>query len=106
MAAGTQYASELVVTASQTIPITADIVLVDCTAGAVTVTLYSPQGMYPGNIVGGVGQGGRVRVVKTDAGGNAVTVATASGSIIGLTSITAQNQSRLYEANGISRWYS
>jgi hypothetical protein len=104
---GTKEQSILKITASATIPITADLVEVDATGGAVTVTLYSPQGQWPGAMWAGNNQGGRVRVMKTDASGNAVTVVCLTpGTVFGTPTITAQYQSRLFDADGISRWYS
>lgn len=104
MSYGTQYESILTVTGNTTVLVTNDVILVDTSSGAVTITLYDPQGQWGGNIWAGNNQGGRVCVMKTDTSANAVTVATTAGSIFGPTSLTKQYQSALFEADGVSKW--
>lgn len=64
-----------------------DCILVDASAGPVTITLPDPTTipLTPFNLIGASGNdaAGRVRVVKTDATANPVTLAAASGSIYG-----------------------
>lgn len=80
-----------------------DLVLVDASAGAVTVTLYTPAGNYPNwpqlsNL-------GNVRVQKTDSSANPVTIATAAGSIIGQSVLRQQYQSGQFVSDGLLSWY-
>ena len=80
-----------------------DVILVDASGGAVTVTLYTPignfaEGFQTQNV-------GNVRVIKTDSSAFAVTVAAAAGSIVGQTVIAQQNQGVQYISDGIGTWY-
>lgn len=63
---------------------------VDATAGAKTVTLPAPA-TYPGRVIS---------VSKSDSSGNAVTVGSASGSVLGVTSLGAQYAAATYVSNG------
>lgn len=101
---GTPYQTITSKTADYTVTAGDDVILVDASAGAVTITLYTPIGNYPnGSQLSDVGT---VRVVKTDAGSYPVTIATAAGSIVGPTVLRQQNQGALYTADGVGTWYS
>lgn len=64
-----------------------DVILVDASAGAVTITLPDPTTIppVPFNFLSATGNDstGRVRVVKIDATSNPVTIAAAVGSVLG-----------------------
>lgn len=97
---GSPYERILAKTADYTVVAGEDVIRVDSSAGAVTITLYSPADKYPTK-----GDYGRVRVVKTSSDTYPVTVATASGSIVGNSVLRTQNQAALYESDGIATWY-
>lgn len=88
-------------TANYTVAVGDDVVEVDASAGAVTVTLYDPNGKYYESTK----DQGRVRVIKTDSSSYPVTVATASGSIKGQTVLRQQYQSGDFISDGIATWY-
>lgn len=78
-----------------------DLILVDASGGAVTITLPTPLGRYPGagaNV-------GDVMVVKTDSSSYPVTITPASGSIVGQSVLRQQNQSARFISNGIDKYY-
>lgn len=87
-------------TANYTVQLGDDLILVDASAGAVTITLYDPNGKYPI-----YPDQGRVKVVKTDTTANPVTVATAAGSIIGQAVLRQQGQSAEFICDGIATWF-
>lgn len=88
-------------TANYTVQIGEDLVLVDASAGAVTITFYDPNGKYPR-----AGDFGDVRVVKTDASSFPVIVAAAAGSsILGQSILRQQGQSARFLTDGIATWY-
>ncbi len=69
-------------------------IAVDATAGAKTVTLPAPA-TYPGRVIS---------VSKTDSSGNAVTVASAAGSVYGATSLASQYSAGTYVSDG-TNWH-
>lgn len=78
-----------------------DVILVDASSGAVTITLPLAGGRFFEKA-----DKGRVRVVKTDSSANRVTVA-ASGSdaIKGVSELRQQNQSADYQSDGSATWF-
>lgn len=89
------------VTTTYQVLTTDDLILADATAGAFTVTLPSPAGLF-----GGVNAPQPTfRVQKVDSTANAVTLATAAGSIIGNTNLTSQFQTATYIPDGGAFWY-
>ena len=90
-------------TANYTATIGDDVILVDASSGAVTITLYTPIGNFPEQTQ--TANVGNVRVVKTDSSANAVTVATAAGSVFGVTVLAQQYQSQQYLSDGVGAWY-
>lgn len=98
---GSAYQSIVSKTANYTVVAGEDVILVDASAGGVTITLYDPQGNYPGH-----GRDvGEVRVVKIDDSPNLVTVAAAAGSIQGLSILRQKNHAVTYLSDGIATWY-
>jgi hypothetical protein len=87
--------------ASAPIPIGADVVTADASGGPRTVTLPSP--MVCGDADSK--QLGTIRILKTDASANAVTIATPDGVIIGKTSLPAQNASAICVPSGAGQWF-
>jgi hypothetical protein len=86
---GTNFVTPIELTASQTLDFAPMIVLTDASGAAVTVTLPDP----------GTFEGKTVTIQKMDATGNAVNIATASGTIYGgTTAITTQYTARDYTA--------
>jgi hypothetical protein len=83
------------ITASGAVLPTDGVILVDATAGAVTVTLQSA----------GIGVG-EVVIKKKDSSGNAVTIAPPSGTIDGAASValTAQNKAIRVACDGANYW--
>lgn len=99
---GTSTQRVVTVTATTyTVPTSIDVVFADASSNAITITLYTPVGNYAYDKLAG----GKVIVIKTDTTQNAVTVATAAGSILAPTTLSAKYQSIIYESNGIN-WYS
>ncbi len=86
--------------ANVSIPADTDVVLVDATAGPRTVTLPTPSVRS-----GGPSPLGEIRILKTDASANAVTIATVDGVIIGKTSLPAQNASATCVPSGAGQWF-
>lgn len=97
---GSPYERILAKTADYTVVAGEDVIRVDSSSGAVTITLYSPADKYPSK-----GDYGRVRVVKTSSDTYPITVATAAGSIVGNAVLRVQNQAALFESDGIASWY-
>jgi len=78
------------------------LLLVDTTAGAVTVTLPSPAGIwaqYPYTSVQG-----DVRIMNIGNTGYAVNIATASGTLRGQSQLTQRYQVARFLSDGISTW--
>ena len=88
--------------ANVSIPPETDVVTVDATAGPRTVTLPSPS-VRSGS--GGPSPLGEIRILKTDASANTVTIATADGAIVGKTSLPSQNASATCVPSGAGQWY-
>lgn len=78
-----------------------DVIEVEASAGAVTITLYDPNGKYYED----VRDQGRVRVIKTDSSANPVTIATAAGAIKGQAVLRQQYQAADLISDGIATWY-
>ena len=80
-----------------------DVILADTTSGPVTITLYTPVGNYAE--FGQTGNSGIVRIINIGATGNALTVATAAGSITGVATFAQANSGATYQSDGIGTWY-
>lgn len=87
-------------TGNYTVQIGEDAILVDASGGAVTITLYDPNGKFPR-----VGDFGDVRVIKTDASSFPVIVAAAGASIQGQAILRQQGQAARFLTDGIATWY-
>lgn len=87
-----------------TVPAGTNLVLVDCTGGAVSVILYSPGSQFAANSVP-LNQTGQVAVIKTDSSGNDVTVSTAAGSIVGPTVLADEGAAVQYTSDGSATWF-
>jgi hypothetical protein len=97
---GSTYQSIKSVSAAYTVVDGDDVIRVDASAGAVPIILPDPAGRCQA-----AGDCGRVCVVKTDSSSYPVTVATASGSIVGVSVLRNQNQSADYQSDGSATWY-
>lgn len=99
---GSVYQRIISKTANYTVVAGDDVVNVNAASGAVTITLYDPQGKYP--------EAGRdeglVSIIKTDSSPNPVTIATAAGSLVGQVVLRQQYQSVTFRSDGIATWYS
>jgi hypothetical protein len=98
---GSVYQQIVAKTADYTVQDGDDLILVDASGGAVTITLPTPLGRYPcaGRNVGDV------MIVKTDTSSYPVKIAAASGSIVGQSALRQQNQSARFISDGIANWY-
>lgn len=92
------------IAASTTIDPGVDLVLVDASAGAVTVTIPTPIGVYPNYPQGS--NVGNIRIMKTDSSGNPVLISPAAGTLIGQSQIVQQYQSVQVQSDGVGSWYS
>jgi len=79
-----------------------DLLLVDTTAGAITVTLPAAAANYS-NGPNGLGP---FRIVNIGATGYAVNVTAASGTMYGNTQLLGQYSEDVYTSDGVSGWYS
>lgn len=91
-------------TADYTVTPGVDLVLVNASSGAVTITLYTPVNNWPNYPQGS--NNGNVRIVKIDSGSYPVIVAAAAGTINGQTRIAQQYGSLQLLSDGIANWYS
>lgn len=98
---GSVYQTILSKTADYTVLPGDDLIQVDTSSGAVTITLYTPANNYPESSR----DVGRVRIIKTNAGGNPVTIATAAGSIVGASILRSQNQVADMISDGQGVWF-
>lgn len=98
---GSPYQTIQSKTADYTVMPVDDLILVSTASGAVTITLYTPAGNY-GNVTK---DSGRVRVMKTNAGGASVTIATAAGAIVGGSLLYSANQVADFLSDGQGTWY-
>lgn len=97
---GSVYQQLVSKSADYTVQDADDLVLVDASGGAVTITLPTPLGRYPA-----IDGRGLVRIVKTDSSANPVTVTPAAGSIVGQAVLRNQNQSAEFQSDGIDKYY-
>jgi hypothetical protein len=97
---GTVYQQLVTKTANYTVQDADDLVLVDATAGAVTITLPTPIGRYPG-----IDGRGLIRIMKIDQTANPVIVTPAAGTLLGQSELRDQQQSALYQSDGVASWY-
>lgn len=91
----TNFVGSQLLTASGDVDTAPMVVLVDCTAAAVSANLPDPQ----------MAEGKTVTVVKIDSSANAVTVTTTSGVIYGTTSLTTQYQCIDYTAVSLDPYF-
>lgn len=101
MKLGSIYQTILSKTADYTVLPGDDLIQVDTSSGAVTITLYTPAGNSPESSR----DVGRVRIVKTNTGGNPVTIATAAGSIVGAAILRSANQVADMVSDGQGVWF-
>lgn len=101
MKLGSQNQVILSKTADYTVQLGDDLILVDTAAGPVTITLYTPGNNFPESSR----DVGRVRIVKTNAGGSPVTIATAAGTIVGGSQLFSQYQAADMLSDGQGTWY-
>lgn len=89
-----QYSPPVAVSATGSVALSTSSELVTTAASAITRTLYTPVGHA----------GEEVYLQKIDSGAGAVTITTAAGSIIGVTSLATQFKYVTYLSNG-TNWY-
>ncbi|HEU0184890.1 MAG TPA: hypothetical protein VFS27_06210 [Blastocatellia bacterium] len=99
---GSVYEQIVAKTSNYTVADADDLILIDASGGAVTVTLPTPIGRSP--LTSPIGAG-RVRVVKTDASSFPVTISAAAGSIVGGSVLRQQGQSMEFVSDGVGSWY-
>jgi len=78
-----------------------DLLLVDTTAGHITVTLPASIGNYSNAPQGA----GPFRIVNIGATGYAVNIAAASGTLYGNSRLVGQYASAAYSSDGVGGWY-
>ncbi len=89
-----------------TVPVGVDLVLCDCTSGAITIDLYDPGTHYATSSPGQQPYtSGQIAVFKTDSSGNDVTVTTAAGAIVGPDVLADQGAGVTYTSDGSATWY-
>lgn len=97
---GTVYQRIVAKTAAYTVDDADDIILVDASSAAVTITLPTPIGRY----LNADGRG-RIMIVKTDSSSFPVTVSPAAGTIVGQSVLRQQGQAAEFNADGVASWY-